>query len=42
MKDRWHEIFQARADTYYSLRRAYNKFVIDKAKLLQMERKEND
>lgn len=36
-KKHW-EVLQQRADAYYSLRRAYNKFLIDKAKLVSKER----
>ena len=39
-KAHW-DLLQRRADEYYSLRRAYNKFLIDKSKLVNMERKEN-
>jgi len=38
MRDRMWDVFQQRADNYYSIRRAYNKFIIDKAKLTMMER----
>ena len=31
-----------RKDVYYSLRAAWNKFLIDKAKLISKERKNND
>ena len=37
-KKHW-DALQRRADEYYSLRRAYNKFLIDKAKLIALERK---
>jgi len=38
MTDKWDKIFQERADNYYLLRVAYNKFLIDKSKLIEMER----
>ena len=40
-KAHW-DVVQRRADVYYSLRRAYNKFLIDKSKLINQERKENE
>ena len=40
-KKHW-EVLQERADKYYSLRRAYNKFIIDKAKLVSDERNERE
>ena len=38
MTDKWDKIFQERADNYYSLRVTYNKFLIDKSKLMKLER----